>query len=67
METGERDGRQAGAEGTRKGTIEVRKDWLWPVIITVALVLVIAVNAAFIYIAVKGADAVDPAYVQGER
>jgi len=50
-----------------QGSKEVKKDHLWPILITILLVVVIAVNAAFIYIAVAGADDVDPAYVQGER
>jgi hypothetical protein len=45
----------------------VRPDRLWAVIIVVGLVVMMAVNVAFIYIAVTGADAVDPAYVEGER
>ena len=46
---------------------EAKEDNLWPILITILLVVVIAVNAAFIYIAVAGADDVDPAYVQGAR
>ena len=40
---------------------------LWPILITVGLVLVILVNAIFIYIAVKGADEVVPSYQTEER
>ena len=40
---------------------------LWPVLITVGLVLVILVNAIFIYIAVSGADDVVPSYQTEER
>lgn len=40
---------------------------LWPIMITVGLILVIVVNAIFIYIAVKGADEVVPSYVTEER
>ena len=40
---------------------------VWPTIIIIALALVMAVNAAFIYIAVTGADEVAPSYVEGER
>jgi hypothetical protein len=40
---------------------------LWPFIIAVALVVVMAVNAAFIYLAVTGADEVVPSYVAGQR
>ena len=48
-------------------TAEPKRDMLWPLILTVALVVVVVVNALFIYVAVKGADDVDPAYVEGER
>ncbi len=40
---------------------------VWPAIIIIALAVVMAVNAAFIYIAVAGADEVAPSYVEGER
>ena len=40
---------------------------VWPLLIGVALAVVIAVNAAFIWIAVNGADEVDASYVAGER
>lgn len=50
-----------------KKDVEVKRDLLWPILITVALVIVVVVNAFFIYIAVSGADDVDPAYVEGER
>jgi hypothetical protein len=59
VETAER-GPEQGSEG-------VKNDRLWPIILTTLLVVVVAVNAAFIYIAVTGADDVDPSYVQGER
>lgn len=35
---------------------------LWPVVIVVALIIVAAVNAYFIYVAVSGADDVVPSY-----
>jgi hypothetical protein len=35
---------------------------LWPVGITVALIIVVVVNAIFIYVAVSGADDVAPSY-----
>ncbi|HSG09338.1 MAG TPA: hypothetical protein VLA36_13335 [Longimicrobiales bacterium] len=44
-----------------------RKDNLWAWIIGIALAVVLVVNAAFIYIAVSGADAVAPSYNNGER
>ena len=40
---------------------------VWPAIIIIALAVVMAVNAAFIYIAVSGADEVAPSYMEGER
>lgn len=46
---------------------EPKNDRLWPIILTILLVVVVAVNAVFIYIAVTGADDVDPSYTQGER
>lgn len=42
-------------------------DAVWPAIIIIAMAVVMAVNAAFIYIAVSGADDVAPSYVDGER
>jgi len=40
---------------------------LWPVLITLGLVLVVLVNAVFIYIAVSGADDVVPSYNTEKR
>jgi hypothetical protein len=40
---------------------------VWPAIIIIALAVVMAVNAVFIYIAVTGAEDVAPSYVEGER
>lgn len=40
---------------------------LWPILITVGLMMVILVNAVFIYIAVSGADDVVPSYQTEER
>lgn len=39
----------------------------WPIGIVIAGALVVAVNFGFIYLAVTGADAVDPAYTHGPR
>ena len=50
-----------------KPQIQLRDDMVWPAIIVVALVLVVVVNAVFIYIAVTGADEVAPSYVAGQR
>jgi hypothetical protein len=43
------------------------KSRLWPIVITVGLVIVMVVNFLFIYIAVKGADAVVPSYNSEQR
>jgi hypothetical protein len=39
----------------------------WPIGIALALLIVIAVNVAFVYIAVRGADEVAPSYVTEPR
>ncbi len=45
-----------------------RKDSrVWPILITVGLVVMILVNAFFIFIAVSGADDVVPSYLSEER
>lgn len=50
-----------------RGVLTVSRDWVWPVGIAVALSVVVLVNVVFIWVAVKGADPVAPAYVAGER
>jgi len=40
---------------------------LWPVLITLGLLLAVLVNAIFIYIAVSGADDVEPSYFTEKR
>ncbi len=57
-----RDRREA--RGCRANRPKVR---LWPVLITAGSLLVILVNAIFIYIAVSGADDVVPSYHTEER
>ena len=42
-------------------------DHVWPIGITVALLAVVAVNVAFIFVAVGGADEVVESYEAGER
>ena len=42
-------------------------DHVWPIGITLALLLVVAVNVAFIVIAVGGADEIAESYEAGER
>lgn len=55
----------------RKRTVtidpEKTKDWIWPVGIVVGLLLVMSVNALFIYVAVSGADEVVESYATEER
>lgn len=48
-------------------TIEIRSEWAWPLAIIIALLITAAVNAAFIYVAVTGADDVVPSYFTEER
>jgi hypothetical protein len=55
-----------GLPGPGRGRSPSR-DRLWPALITVGLVLVVLVNALFIYIAVAGADHVEPSYHTEER
>lgn len=42
-------------------------DHVWPISITLGLLVVVAVNAAFIVVAVGGADEVAESYEAGER
>lgn len=44
-----------------------KRGWVWPTAIVVGLFLVVCVNAAFIWIAVTGADPVVPSYATEER
>lgn len=39
----------------------------WPLGIAAGLLVMIVVNMCFIYVAVSGADSVDPSYIHGER
>jgi hypothetical protein len=52
-------------------TLEIDSRWwadrVWPIGITVALLIVVAVNVAFIVIAIEGADPVAESYDTGER
>jgi hypothetical protein len=54
-------------ESSREGSKKAADARLWPMLITAGLVLVIVVNALFIYIAVSGADDVVPSYNTEER
>lgn len=51
----------------RQGSEPGQKGWIWPTAIVVGLFLVVCVNAAFIYIAVSGADEVVSSYATEER
>ncbi|MBT3326962.1 MAG: hypothetical protein HN396_12030 [Gemmatimonadales bacterium] len=46
---------------------KLTRDHVWPVGITVGLLLVVAVNVVFIVLAVSGQDEVESSYVAGER
>ena len=59
-------GGPAGGDGAR-GIVRLRPDLVWPVGITLALLVVVAVNVAFIVVAVRGQDQVVSSYVDGER
>ena len=50
---------------TRRITLD--RDMAWPLGIILALVVVVAVNVAFIVVAVRGQDAIAPSYVDGNR
>lgn len=39
----------------------------WPYAIVAVLAIVVAVNAVYIYVAVHGADPVDPSYTEAAR
>jgi len=56
-----------GTEGGPDPQSSSTKARLWPSLIIAGLVLVILVNAIFIYIAVSGADDVVPSYFTEER
>jgi hypothetical protein len=47
--------------------LEIRAEWIWPVAIILALLIVVAVNAIYIYVAVSGADDVVSSYVTEDR
>lgn len=42
-------------------------DRIWPIGITIALLIVVAVNIGFIFVAVSGADDVAESYESGHR
>ena len=62
------DDPMSDADGTAPtGRITLSRDNLWAWIIGIALAVVLAVNAVFIYIAVTGADPVAPSYNSSQR
>jgi hypothetical protein len=44
-----------------------RPELRWPIGIAVALLIMMAVNACFIYVAITGADTVVPSYLEEDR
>lgn len=50
-----------------KRPVTLSRDLAWPVGLALALTVVVLVNLAFIWVAVRGADPVAPSYVAGER
>lgn len=54
-------------DNAEKGGVTLSRDHIWPIGITIALLIVIAVNVAFIVIAVGGQDEIAPSYVEGDR
>lgn len=58
---------EPGPEGGAPQGAPHGPSWHWPVAIVVGLTLVIAVNAAFIVVAVSGADEVVESYITEER
>ena len=58
---------QGGAHASPVGPAKPGRDHLWPWLLGIGLVLVMLVNAIFIWIAVSGADEVAPSYTQGNR
>ncbi len=62
-----REARSGDGALPRRSTVTLNGDLLWPVLITVGLLVVVLVNVLFIYVAVNGADSVAPSYILGER
>ena len=59
----------ADAGGERRDVeVRVASGWTWPAAIALGLALVVVVNVIFIWVAVGGADPVDPSYaVESQR
>jgi len=49
------------------GVVTVHEDWSWPVGIIVGFALIVAVNIAFIVLAVTGADPIAESYIEQPR
>ena len=56
-----------GAHGAPAGPVQPGRHQLWPWLLGIGRVLVMLVNAIFIWIAVSGADEVAPSYTEGNR
>ena len=56
-----------GGGDASAGNLELDEAWKWPVGIALALCFIVAVNIAFIAIAVSGADPVVSTYVDARR
>ncbi len=63
--TSPHDAARVGTDTDRIVTIPAVQRW--PLAIVVGLLIVIAVNFTFIYVAVSGADPVVPSYQQSDR
>lgn len=55
------------ARGDERRRLLLKDEHVWPALIIAALLVVVAMNAAFIWIAVSGEEDVAPSYVTGER
>lgn len=57
----------SSAEGSGLEGEDTSGAWVWPLAITLFLAFVLAVNATFIVVAVRGADPVVESYLTEER
>ena len=60
-------GAPGGGESSRRRSITLSRDMIWPAAVVLFLVTVVVVNVVFVYVAVRGADEVAPSYVTGDR
>jgi hypothetical protein len=54
-------------QSVEPATERSRGAWIWPAAIILALAIVVAINAAFAFIAVGGQDEVVPSYTSEPR